>query len=111
MSEFLLPDLGEGLAEAEIVEWHVGAGDHVVTGQPLLSVETDKSIVEIPSPRGGTAPGRRPRERGLLPEPWVLGDPFDFGQGGRAARGGRRDQVPAHPGHRPLRLQPVRTII
>ncbi len=54
MSDFLLPDLGEGLAEAEIVEWHVGAGDHVVAGQPLVSVETDKSVVEVPSPRSGT---------------------------------------------------------
>lgn len=54
MTDFLLPDLGEGLAEAEIVEWHVGVGDRVVTGQPLVSVETDKSVVEIPSPRAGT---------------------------------------------------------
>lgn len=54
MSDFLLPDLGEGLVEAELVEWHVGVGDHVVTGQPLVSVETDKSVVEIPSPHAGT---------------------------------------------------------
>jgi pyruvate dehydrogenase E2 component (dihydrolipoamide acetyltransferase) len=54
MNAFLLPDLGEGLAEAEIVEWHVGVGDRVVAGQPLVSVETDKSVVEIPSPWAGT---------------------------------------------------------
>ena len=54
MTDFALPDLGEGLVEAEIVEWHVGAGDHVVAGQPLASVETDKSVVEVPSPRAGT---------------------------------------------------------
>ncbi len=52
--DFLLPDLAEGLAEAEIVTWHVGVGDHVVAGQPLVSVETDKSVVEVPSPRAGT---------------------------------------------------------
>ena len=51
--EFTLPDLGEGLTEAEIVAWHVSAGDHVVTGQPLVSVETDKAVVEVPSPRSG----------------------------------------------------------
>ena len=51
---FCLPDLGEGLTEADIVSWHVGVGDRVVTDQPLVSVETDKAIVEIPSPRGGT---------------------------------------------------------
>jgi pyruvate dehydrogenase E2 component (dihydrolipoamide acetyltransferase) len=51
--EFRLPDLGEGLLEAEIVTWHVQAGDHVVADQPLVAVETDKAIVEIPSPRAG----------------------------------------------------------
>lgn len=50
---FKLPDLGEGLAEAEIVVWHVGVGDHVVTDQPLVSVETDKAVVEVPSPQSG----------------------------------------------------------
>lgn len=53
MTSFSLPDLGEGLHEAEIVSWHVAKGDHVVTGQPLVSVETDKAVVEIPSPRSG----------------------------------------------------------
>jgi len=52
-TEFHLPDLGEGLREAEIVHWHVQPGDHVVENQPLVSVETDKAVVEIPSPRGG----------------------------------------------------------
>ena len=53
MRQFLLPDLGEGLEEAEIVAWHVNEGDHVVTDQPLVSVETDKAVVEVPSPRSG----------------------------------------------------------
>lgn len=53
MSTFNLPDLGEGLQEAEIVTWHVAQGDHVVVDQPLLSVETEKAVVEIPSPRSG----------------------------------------------------------
>jgi len=50
---FYLPDLGEGLREAEIVAWHVAAGDHVVADQPLVSVETDKAVVEVPAPRSG----------------------------------------------------------
>lgn len=50
---FTLPDLGEGLREAEIVAWMVGEDDHVVADQPLVSVETDKAVVEIPSPRAG----------------------------------------------------------
>jgi 2-oxoisovalerate dehydrogenase E2 component (dihydrolipoyl transacylase) len=53
MRQFMLPDLGEGLEEAEIVGWHVNAGDHVVADQPLLSVETDKAVVEVPSPWSG----------------------------------------------------------
>src|ERR687887_1517333 len=53
MREFLLPDLGEGLEEAEIVDWHVTEGDRVVADQPLVSVETDKAVVEVPSPRSG----------------------------------------------------------
>lgn len=53
MSIFRLPDLGEGLHEAEISEWHVRVGDRVEAGQPLVSVETDKAIVEVPSPRAG----------------------------------------------------------
>jgi 2-oxoisovalerate dehydrogenase E2 component (dihydrolipoyl transacylase) len=48
MRQFMLPDLGEGLEEAEIVTWHVNEGDHVVTDQPLVSVETDKAVVEVP---------------------------------------------------------------
>ena len=53
MNIFKLPDLGEGLQEAEIVEWHVKAGDPVTADQPLVSVETAKAIVDIPSPLTG----------------------------------------------------------
>lgn len=53
MRIFKLPDLGEGLQEAEIVTWHVKPGDTVQADAPLLSVETAKAIVEIPSPFGG----------------------------------------------------------
>lgn len=53
MRTFRLPDLGEGLQEAEIVSWHVGVGDRVAADQPLVSVETAKAVVEIPSPWSG----------------------------------------------------------
>ncbi len=53
MTTFVLPDLGEGLQEAELVAWHVGEGDHVVADQPLVSVETEKAVVEVPSPQSG----------------------------------------------------------
>ena len=54
MKLFNLPDLGEGLQEAEITTWQVKPGDEVIQGQHLLSVETAKAIVEIPSPEAGT---------------------------------------------------------
>jgi len=53
MRYFKLPDLGEGLQEAEIVEWHIKPGDEVKEDQVILSVETAKAIVEVPSPRTG----------------------------------------------------------
>jgi 2-oxoisovalerate dehydrogenase E2 component (dihydrolipoyl transacylase) len=51
---FLLPDVGEGLVEAEIVTWKVNVGDHVVLNQPLVDIETAKATVELPSPYEGT---------------------------------------------------------
>jgi pyruvate dehydrogenase E2 component (dihydrolipoamide acetyltransferase) len=54
MSTFRLPDLGEGLHEAEIARWHVKPGDQVRIGDTLVAVETDKAIVEIPAPESGT---------------------------------------------------------
>ncbi len=53
MTTFNLPDLGEGLPEAEIVSWHVAEGDTVKTDDPLVSVETAKAVVEVPSPQSG----------------------------------------------------------
>jgi 2-oxoisovalerate dehydrogenase E2 component (dihydrolipoyl transacylase) len=54
MNYFNLPDLGEGLQEAEITQWHVAVGDHVKQDQTLVSVETAKAIVDLPSPQAGT---------------------------------------------------------
>ena len=51
---FRLPDIGEGLEEAEIVEWFVAIGDEVLRDQPLVEVLTDKASSELPSPVAGT---------------------------------------------------------
>ncbi|MDX6256441.1 MAG: hypothetical protein QOJ11_2775 [Frankiales bacterium] len=53
MSDFLLPDLGEGLTEAEIIAWHVKVGDPVVVDQIVVDVETAKAAVEVPVPFAG----------------------------------------------------------
>ena len=52
--EFRFPDVGEGIAQGEIVRWLVARGDQVRADQPLVEVETDKAVVEIPAPRAGT---------------------------------------------------------
>ena len=52
--QFKLPDVGEGLTEAEITAWHVAVGDTVTLNQVLLEVETAKAVVELPSPYAGT---------------------------------------------------------
>ncbi len=53
MKIFNLPDLGEGLQEAEIVEWHVQPGDEIAADATMVSVETDKAVVDIPAPYAG----------------------------------------------------------
>ena len=52
--EFRFPDVGEGIHEGEIVRWLVKEGDEVRLDQPLVEIETDKAVVEIPAPRAGT---------------------------------------------------------
>ena len=87
---FLLPDIGEGLEEAEVVEWFVAVGDAVVRDQPLVEVLTDKASSELPSPVAGTVvrlgatEGERLRVGTLLVEiddgtgdaPREVGEPF-----------------------------------
>ncbi|KAB1192949.1 2-oxo acid dehydrogenase subunit E2 [Haloferax sp. MBLA0076] len=54
LKEFKLPDVGEGVAEGELVTWHVAPGDEVTEDQVLAEVETDKALVDVPSPFNGT---------------------------------------------------------
>jgi len=54
LKEFRLPDVGEGLTEADIVAWHVKPGDQVEVNQVIVEIETAKAVVELPSPWDGT---------------------------------------------------------
>ncbi|XQU07142.1 2-oxo acid dehydrogenase subunit E2 [Halomonas sp. LY9] len=54
MSDFLLPDIGEGIVECEVVEWRVAEGDTIEEDQPIVEVMTDKALVEITAPEAGT---------------------------------------------------------
>jgi pyruvate dehydrogenase E2 component (dihydrolipoyllysine-residue acetyltransferase) len=68
--QFKLPDLGEGIHEGEILEWHAAAGDMIEEDAPLVDVETDKAAVTIPSPRGGK----------ILSQTGKVGDTVNVGQ-------------------------------
>ncbi|WP_371603373.1 2-oxo acid dehydrogenase subunit E2 [Streptomyces sp. NBC_01220] len=65
--EFKLPDLGEGLTEAQIVRWLVEVGDVVAIDQPVVEVETAKAMVEVPCPYGGVVTARFGEEGTELP--------------------------------------------
>src|SRR5690606_31638415 len=51
--DFILPDIGEGIVECEVVEWHVREGDNIAEDQPVVEVMTDKAMVEITAPEAG----------------------------------------------------------
>ncbi len=83
MKTFNLPDLGEGLQEAEIVCWHVSEGDNIVIDQPLVSMETAKAIVEVPSPFTGRVLKLEGEIGDIVPVGSVLVE-FDDGEVGKA---------------------------
>src|SRR5271170_752013 len=57
LKQFRLPDVGEGLTEADIVKWHVQPGDKVTINQIIVEIETAKAVVELPSPYEGVVAG------------------------------------------------------
>jgi 2-oxoisovalerate dehydrogenase E2 component (dihydrolipoyl transacylase) len=81
MPAFLLPDLGEGLTEAEIVTWHVQTGDTVTVDQPIVEVETAKAVVEVPVPFAGrvTALHGQPGDLVAVGEPLLTVDTAESG--------------------------------
>src|SRR5512139_3160162 len=90
MARFNLPDLGEGLQEAEIVRWHVAVGDRVAVDQPMVAVETAKAVVEVPSPFAGvvTALYGKPGETVATGAPLV-----DFRPDGEEAQAAGGDEL------------------
>ena len=129
MPAFLLPDLGEGLTEAEIVTWHVQAGDTVTVDQPIVEVETAKAVVEVPVPFAGrvAALHGQPGDMVAVGEPLVTVDTADrFAEPGvatspagriRPARAATSSSATARPagaaavtgprGHRPPSRHPA----
>lgn len=94
--ELTLPDLGEGVAEGEIARWLVEVGQHVEEDDPLVEIQTDKTTVEIPSPRAGTVSRILVAEGDLVPvgTPLVL---IGEGEADKAAESEAPEQQPAGP--------------
>ena len=96
-----LPDIGEGVAEGEIVRWLVRQGQAVKEDQPLVEVMTDKASVEIPSPRNGTIAALRAEEGDTVPVGAVIvsiaveGEDDDAAGGGHAAPAAHAHGAPA----------------
>lgn len=97
MKTFNLPDLGEGLPEAEIVTWHVKEGDTVEADQPLVSVETAKAVVDVPSPYSGRIAKLYANEGDIVETHKPLVD-FDLGGGEAAAAGQNQTAMEAPAG-------------
>jgi len=110
MSVFNLPDLGEGLHDAEIVAWQVKPGDAVKSGDTLVSVETDKAVVDIPSPQSGVVV----RTHGAPGAHLAVGAPLvEFADGGGTDEGALVGRLPTGkkgpPSAAPVRPAPATT--
>ena len=125
MPAFLLPDLGEGLTEAEIVTWHVQTGDTVTVDQPIAEVETAKAVVEVPVPFAGrvTALHGQPGDVVAVGEPLLTVDTAESGnvlvgygtssghrRGHRATRSSGDSSVPPRNGRLPVASPLIRQL-
>lgn len=103
---FRLPDLGEGLIEATVLDWLVAEGDQVSEGQPIVEVETTKSAVEIPAGFTGTISALHAAVADVV----AVGEPlFSYSEDGAGVvEGGIVGTVPQQPTHtqRRVRLRP-----
>jgi len=110
--EFKLPDIGEGIAEGEIVKWLVQAGDTVTEHQPVVEVMTDKATVEIPAPQPGQVVELRAKEGDVVPVGqviFVLAGGAEAGQGSSASApvSGKAPAAPAAPAAPPASPAPA----
>jgi len=103
--EFRLPDVGEGLTEADIVSWHVKAGDTVTINQVIVDIETAKAVVELPSPYAGTVTALLVDE-GQTIDVGVPIIAFDVPGAGDADPAPTQDTVPGRAQERPQKQAP-----
>ena len=130
--EFPLPDVGEGLTEAEIVGWRVAVGDEVSVNQPIVDIETAKAVVELPSPFTGTVTALLVEPGAVVPvgtpilavevsdrEPVLVGYGVGHEQGRRRRLRGagrvdsaapQQEATPIVPPGKPMAKPPVRAL-
>jgi pyruvate dehydrogenase E2 component (dihydrolipoamide acetyltransferase) len=99
--EFKFPDIGEGLTEGEIVRWLVKEGDEIKEGQPLVEVETDKALAEIPSPKTGVVLRIMAKEKEIVKVGQVI---VAFGEKGESLTA--PSPKPAPPPEKPVSAPP-----
>ncbi len=104
---FLLPDIGEGLQEAELVKWLVSVGDTVEEGQDMAEVETDKALAEIPSPRKGVIK----ELRGNPGDKIQVGEAFVIYEGGSAPASAPKPEAPAPKAEEPAEEADQGTVV
>lgn len=105
MAEFKLPDVGEGLTEAEIVSWKVKEGDTVEINEVLVEIETAKSLVELPSPFAGTVLKLLVPEGEMVPVGTPIISIGDASQAGGEAGAGAGDAGDKTPGEEAAELE------
>ncbi|HEX9926449.1 MAG TPA: biotin/lipoyl-containing protein, partial [Anaerolineae bacterium] len=95
MVEFKLPDVGEGIHEAEVMRWLVSIGDKIEQDQPILEIQTDKAVVEIPAPVAGTVAEIRAEAGSMaqVGDVLIVIDPTDQVT---ASAGTKKTSEPAH---------------
>lgn len=106
MKLFNLPDLGEGLPDAEIVRWLVKEGDKVALDQPMVEMETAKAVVEVPSPYDGTITKLCGQPGDVIDVGAVL---VEFDGDGSSAAAAAPAQAPAAPAQAPAAPAPAAT--
>jgi pyruvate dehydrogenase E2 component (dihydrolipoamide acetyltransferase) len=97
MNEFALPDVGEGLTEAEIIGWRVAVGDTVAVNDVIVEIETAKSLVELPSPYAGVVQSLHAAEGDTV----EVGRPIITIGDGAPVPGGVAEAVPSEPASEP----------
>jgi pyruvate dehydrogenase E2 component (dihydrolipoamide acetyltransferase) len=105
--EFRLPDIGEGLTEAEIVRWLVAVGENVEADQPIVEVETDKAVVEIPSPFAGVVLSHGGAEGDVIEVGEVLVTIGDPGEAPESEPVGEATEAPSTATEQPVGTAPI----